>query len=147
MISSKQAVALYNYVRATFLDMQLVRFLIVGSCSFATNMTVLYFMHGVIGTPLIVADIIAAETSVLVGFTLHHHWTYKKYGSTPLLYRFLRFNLSTATGILISISVQLLIVHLLGINYLIGTIGGSFVALFWNYFANKHFIWAQIIED
>lgn len=137
----------YNYFRVLILDREVSRFLIVGGVVFSANQLFLYLLHGLIGLRLVFAQIIASELATVVSFVFHHHWTYRNYNSRPLLVRFLHFNLTALGGIIIANATSLVCVYVFGINYLIGFSFGAILAIFWNYFANKHFIWAQTIND
>lgn len=146
-ISTQSAIDIYDYFKVNFLDKQLVRFTIVGGIAFVTNAIILFIFHGLLSLNLLFSQIVAAEVSIVVSFTIHHHWTYKNYHSKPLYARFLHFNGSALGGIIISTSTLLLCVHILKIHYLFGLVIGAAFAMSWNYFANKYFIWVQTTED
>jgi putative flippase GtrA len=141
------SVELYNYLKVTFLDKQVIRFLIVGGAAFVVNGGFLYIIHGLLHVNLLASQIISSELAIGTSFSLHHHWTYKGYQDKPLYIRFLRFNATAFGGVAISTLTLILTVNILKINYLIGFVLGAFLALFWNYFANKYFIWAQLPTD
>lgn len=141
------AIEIYNYFKVNFLDKELIRFLTVGGVVFLSNQFFLFTFYGVLGLALIVAQIISSELATLISFTFHHHWTYQNYNSRPLYLRFLHFNLTALGGIIIANVTTLIGVKFFQINYLVGFSVGAIFATFWNYFANKHFIWAQTVDD
>jgi len=95
---------------------------------------------------LLLAQIVAAESAIFISFCLHHQWTYRNYRERPLFVRFLHFNGSAFGGQLIATLTLLFCVNVLGMNYLIGFSIGAILALAWNYFSNKYFIWSQATQ-
>jgi putative flippase GtrA len=141
--SSQFAVDIYDYLKVTFLDKLLVRFIIVGGVSFIVNGGLLFALHGLFKANLLLAQIIASEAAIAVGFSLHHHWTYRSYNQKPLYLRFLSFNLTALGGTTISTVTLLFFVHVLKIHYMISFVFGAAFAFSWSYFANKYLIWSQ----
>ncbi|CAN5402339.1 hypothetical protein BH10PAT3_BH10PAT3_3990 [soil metagenome] len=132
---------LYARLDAWILHKQPVRFAIVGGIAFTVNILLLFLIHGVLNAYLLVAQVIAAEGTIVTSFLLHHHWTYKNYSEKSWRIRFFHFNSSSLGGTLIANGTLLICVHIFKINYLYGFSVGAVLALTWNYFANKRFIW------
>jgi len=122
---------------------QVGRFLVVGSGAFLVNVVLLYLFHGVMGIPILPAQILGAEGTIIFSFYLHHYWTYRQYSEKPLWLRFIEFNGSALGGSLISTLSVLICTQLLHVHYLAGLSIGAVLATSWNYFSNQYFIWTK----
>ena len=123
------------------------RFAAVGTTGFVVNASMLAFLHSVLGVGLIPAQVLAAETAIITNFMLHHRWTYSDYRAERLLKRFLKFNASSATGALITLTVFAVAAEGFGVFYLAALVVGAATAMLWNFMMNKLVIWPWIDPD
>jgi putative flippase GtrA len=112
----------------------------VGSLGFLVNSLCLTLLFGRLHLPVLVAQVASAEIALCCNFVLHDRWTYKGSKTKGLLKRFVIFQGSTWAGLLITTTVVVVSVDLLGLNYLLGLILGSALAMMWNYLWTKHII-------
>jgi putative flippase GtrA len=133
----------YSWAHNFLLHTQLGRFLVVGGGAFIVNAMLLGFFFSVMGLPILTAQLLGAEGTIMFSFVLHHHWTYRGYKKKSLLLRFLEFNVTALTGAGISTASVLLCVQILHWHYLIGLGIGALLAMSWNYFSNLYFVWAK----
>lgn len=134
---------LYSRAHRLLLHTQLGRFLVVGGSAFTVNAILLSFFYALLGLPILAAQIISAEGTIVFSFVLHHHWTYRNYRKKPLVVRFFEFNMSALGGSVISTVSVIVCVQLLHLHYLVGLSIGAALAMSWNYFANLYFIWSR----
>ena len=111
-----------------------IRFIIVGGSGFIINTIILTLLYRVGHLPLVVSQLIGAETALISNFTLHNIWTYKNsLGNSSWLRKLIIFHGSSWSGILITTSILLALVNYLHINYLIGLVVASAITMLWNY--------------
>lgn len=122
---------------------ELGRFLVVGAGGFLVNFASLWFWHGLMTLPLLVAQTIAAETAILFNFSLHHHWTYRGYRQASFGFRLLKFHGSAWIGAAITTATLTGLVYFLHLHYLAALAVGGLVAMVWNYLLNKIAIWPR----
>ncbi len=118
-----------------------VKFLAVGALGFVINFVLLYLLHSKLRLNLLISQLIAAEAAVLSNFFWHDHWTYKNRQKNSFGKRLTQFHASAWIGSGIATVVLLIAVDIFKINYLIGLVIGSGIALIWNYIWTNFVIW------
>ena len=122
------------------LQLDFVRFAIVGSLGFVVNSLCLTLLFGRLHIPVLLAQLTSAEIALCCNFVLHDCWTYQGRKARRLLKRFVIFQGSTWIGLLITTTVVVVSVSVLDIYYLLGLIFGSALAMVWNYLWTKHIV-------
>ena len=147
-----------------------IKFLIVGTLSYLLNASILGLLYRgqiysftILSKPLLVtiptldsapkllfltvdrllvSSVISIELSIIFNFILHENWTFKSRSHEGLIiFRFLKFNLTSIGSPLIQLTTILLFAHVLHLHEQIGLAVGVVVGLFFNYFVNILWIW------
>lgn len=130
------------------LEVDFVRFCIVGASGFIINSILLTLLYRVAHWPLFIAQLIGGEIALFSNFMLHHNWTYrsKKVKKTiPEL--LLQFHLTSWAAIIGSAALVSGGVKYLHVGYLIALVISSVIALGWNFIWSKYVIWKHHHEE
>lgn len=125
------------------LEIDTIRFAIVGGLGFMINLTMLYAVHGLFGLSIGISQIIGAETAILSNFYWHSRWTYKEAAEKPLPTRLLQFHASAWVGSGITSVVVIALVKQFHVFYPASLVIGSLCGLLWNYLWTKHIIFRK----
>lgn len=119
-----------------------VRFGIVGAIGFLINAFFLRVLHGSFELAIIPATLISSEAGLLSNFVFHEKWTYKhlNHQSKSVWRKLLHFHMSSWTGIVIITVIETVCVKAFNIDYLISLVIASGIAMFWNFFWTRYFI-------
>lgn len=117
-----------------------VRFLIVGSVGFVVNYVALAVLYDLLNMPIIVAQIIGAESAVLTSFAGNYLWTFSGHQNNPMWKKMIRFHISALTGLAINSTTVVLLVQFTGLHYGLALVIGSVTGLVWNYSLYKRFV-------
>ncbi len=91
---------------------------------------------------LFISSLISIELSIIFNFIFHENWTFKyRLHQGPIIFRFLKFNLTSIASPLIQLLSILMFARLLDLHEQIGLAVGVVIGLFFNYFANIIWIW------
>jgi putative flippase GtrA len=96
-----------------------------------------------------VAGVIATEFAICSNFLFNEIWTfYNKANTLQTIHsRFIKFNIISVGGLIISVSILMFLTYL-GVYYLLANLIGIFVAFLWNYKINRRFTWTdRMIDD
>lgn len=124
-----------------------VKFLSTGFVAFLFSELVIYIGVTVAGTANIIPiDVIAAASSIAVGFFLNDAWTTKNAGFHPkgagkTALRLIVYEGVYAIGNVIAISIQLFLLYTYNVNPLIGNFAGAIVATPFNYLVTMKVVW------
>jgi putative flippase GtrA len=137
-----------DYTRAGIarvLEIDFVRFSIVGGTGFVINFIVLTFLNRVLGLPTIFAQLIGAEVALFSNFLLHNHWTYKKRkvqkSFKNLLIQFHATSWPAIVGSSLMVSGGEKFLHL---NSLWALGLSSIIVLIWNFTWSKYVVWRDV---
>ncbi len=130
-----------NYIKTFVLRKSLYRFVIVGAMGFCVNAAILWFLYKHLGWGLFVSQIIAGEIAIIGNFFWHNFWTYDDAVNDAVLKRFVEFQASSLSGMAITTLLLIVFTNSLGLNYLAALAGAGALAMFWNYFWSRVFIW------
>jgi dolichol-phosphate mannosyltransferase len=136
----------YTWARVQrMLKVDFIRFCIVGGTGFAINLVILTLLHKVLGLPVFVSQLIAAEVALFSNFMLHQHWTYKSHKVDKSIKKLLiQFHASTWPAIVGSTFMVTAGEKLLHLNDLMALIVSSVIALLWNFAWSKYVIWRDV---
>lgn len=126
------------------LEIDTVRFVIVGGLGFFINLTVLFVAHDLFGLSITISQIMGAEIAILSNFYLHSIWTYKGAAEKPLLARLTQFHASAWIGSGITSLILIVLVKQLHVFYLFALVAGSAGGMVWNYLWTKYIIFKKI---
>jgi len=143
----KETERIYFYAIKTgrkLLKIDFVRFSMVGAIGFLVNLGMLFVLFDIANLPIWASQLIGAETALISNFALHHFWTFKDQSAGKRKRILLaQFHLSFWSGALINTLIVVLAVSVFHLHYFFGLVGGSAIALFWNFFWTKFYIWKQ----
>lgn len=115
------------------------RFGIVGAMGVVVNSAALFFTHGLLGLPLMVASPLAVEVAIIHNFVWNEHWTFGARNFS--LARLGKFNLTSLGGLLITSGVLYLLVVYAGLHYLVANLIGIGTATAWNFALSLLWTW------
>ena len=119
-----------------------IRFGLVGAAGVVVNTALLYLGAAVARLPAVLAAGLATELTILGNFALNDRWTFCDVRAhRSRLHRLAAYNGIALGGMVISLGMFVLLMHLLRINYLLANLGGIAVATLWNYAVNARFTW------
>lgn len=124
-----------------------IKFLCTGFVAFLFSELVIYIGTSLFTTSVIVQiDLVAAVTSIALGFYLNDLWTTRHAGFHPRGVRINLFRLALYEGVyalgnVISYSIQLLLFYYLQVNPLLGNLVGAVVATPVNYVVAMKLVW------
>ncbi len=124
------------------LKLDFIRFGIVGSIGFVVSEGFLFILSGKLGLIHFWALLLSNEAGLISNFIFHETWTYKHadHHHKSVWKKFGHFHLSSWSGIAIIVGIGLLGTKVFGINIYLSQAIGSAVAMFWNFFWTKYFI-------
>ncbi len=120
----------------------LFRFMAVGGIGVFINEGILIAVHGYLGFPLLVGNILAFESALVCQFQVNDRWTFKSASHVlPGWKRFLSYQCMSLGSLVINFSVLYSLSSYAGIDYRIANIIGIFIAFGWNFWMNYHVTW------
>lgn len=91
---------------------------------------------------LFISSVISIEASIIFNFIFHENWTFKSRSHEgPVIFRFLKFNLTSLGSPLIQLASILIFAHGFGLHEQIGLAVGVVIGLSFNYTLNLLWIW------
>ena len=120
-----------------------IRFIVIGGIGFVINYLMLTILFSILRLPILVAQVISAETALLITFLGNNFWTFTHHGDKPLYLKLVKFHLSAIGGLIINSSIVVVLVHYSHVYYGISLIIGSIAGLVWNYTLYKKFVFKQ----
>lgn len=122
---------------------KIINFGIVGLIGVAVNMVCLSIFKEVFSVPLIFASFLAIEISIITNFIMNDRWTFHGLKcEKSFLHRMFSYNSICVGSMLINIA-TLMVLTLIGVNYLIGNAIGIGVGYIWNFLMNRKITWAE----
>ncbi|KXB03763.1 hypothetical protein AKJ35_00400 [candidate division MSBL1 archaeon SCGC-AAA833F18] len=137
----------YKLVDEKLETKRFLKFCMVGLSGVGVNLGLLWILTDHFGIYYLVSAVFSVETSILTNFTLNELWTFSdrvtNRSTRPLLGRLTKFNLISAGGLVINITILWAFTEFLGFYYLISALFGIAGATLWNYFANASVTWKK----
>ncbi len=135
-------VVLQELLMDKILAVDFVRFCMVGGLGFLINFCLLTLFYKILGFPLFISQLVAAEISLFNNFLFHHRWTYKNKKVTKTTKNLLvQFHVTSWMAIVGSATIVSVLVNHAGLHYIVALVVSSAVALAWNYMWTKFVIW------
>jgi putative flippase GtrA len=116
-----------------------VRFMLVGGSGVLVNSATLFVLYQVLGLPLICASAVAVEIAIASNFVWNDRWTFKRSGHA--FSRFVKFNLVSLGGLVVTTGTAWLLVQRAEMNYLVANLAGISLAALCNFVANLMWTW------
>jgi len=119
------------------------KYALVGLSGVVINEFFLFFFTEIAGFFFIVSSLIAIEISIISNFTWNEKWTFKDRVDSHRTFpkRLVKFNIVSAVGIILNVSVLYLVTTTFGFYYLISNLFGILAAMLWNYLVNFYWTW------
>jgi dolichol-phosphate mannosyltransferase len=118
-----------------------VRFGLVGLGGTGVNLAALYLFHGLLGWPTLSSVLLASELAILQNFLWNNRWTFGRRDAS--LGRLARFNLSSLSGLLISVVTTSILVTG-GVPYLLADLVGVADGAVCNFAASTLWTWKDV---
>ena len=131
------------------LEIDFIRFCIVGGTGFVINLVILTVLTKSFGISTFISQLIGAEIALFCNFMLHHHWTYKRHKVQKtfrnLLIQFHATTWPAIVGSSLMVSGGERFLHL---SNLWALAVSSVIALIWNFMWSKYVVWRDVsIKD
>jgi dolichol-phosphate mannosyltransferase len=117
----------------------LSRFLLVGGSGVLVNSFALFVLYQLAGLPFVIASVLAVELAITNNFIWNDRWTFGR--TRRSAWRFLKFNLVSLVGLVLTASTDWLLIQRTGMNYLMANLVGIALATICNFLANAHWTW------
>lgn len=125
-----------------------VRFCVVGGTGFLINLGLLILFRQVVGMPIFLAQLLAAEVALFSNFMLHHRWTYKAHKvEKTMLTLLLQFHATTWPAIIGSALMVTAGETIFNLTNLEALVVSSAVALMWNFSWSKYVVWRDTSRE
>jgi len=118
-------------------------FTLVGVLGYGVQTAVLWLLVGRLGMAVVPATLVATEAAVLHNFFWHLGWTWadRPAGARAVAGRLVRFNLSNGGFSLVGgAAIMALLVHALGVHYLLANLATVLVVSVANFLASDRFV-------
>lgn len=119
---------------------RVVRFGAVGLTGVAINLLIVQLLYGQLHWAAFLASAIAVEVSVVNNFFWNNRWTFAQTTISPI--RFVRFNLASLGGLVITSVVFAALVQWLAVHYILADLIAIGAATSWNFAASVFWTWA-----
>jgi putative flippase GtrA len=119
---------------------EIIRFLFIGGIGFIVNFLMLTVLYHLLKMPIVIADTISAEVSLVVTFFGYNFWAFTGHHHISKRNKFLKFQISAGVGIILNISTVSILVRYAHLFYGLSLVFGTIVGLTWNYTLNKKVI-------
>ncbi len=117
------------------------KYLVVGGTGAAVNSVGLVLLHQLLALPLVLASALAVEISIASNYFLNDRWTFGR--RWPSWRRFLKFNLVSCGGLVITTVTLWALVTDLRSPYLLANLFGIVLATAWNFAINLLWTWRR----
>ncbi len=127
------------------LEVDFIRFCMVGGTGFIINMIFLLLFRRYLGMDVFYAQLISAEIALFCNFIIHNRWTYKKHNVNKSISKLIiQFHATSWPAILGSAAMVTFFVDIMKFTNIIALIISSVVALLWNFTWSKYVVWRDL---
>lgn len=124
-----------------------IRFLVVGGIGFLVNYAMLALIYDFLGAPILVAQIIGAETALLATFVGNNFWAFIGHHHISVRKKLVKFHASAFAGLAINSTFVVVLVHFAHLYYGLALVVGSAAGLVWNYTMYKRYVFVTQHKD
>jgi putative flippase GtrA len=121
---------------------KLAKFLLVGALGVLVNSLALFVLHQLLRLPLIISSLLAVELAIVNNFIWNDRWTFSRKQTS--VRRFLKFNVISLGGLVITTGTLWVLATHLSIPYLIANLVGIGLATCWNYRMSLLWAWSRM---
>lgn len=112
----------------------------MGGIGFLVNYGMLALIYDFLGAPILVSQIIGAETALLATFAGNNFWAFIGHHHIPIRNKIVKFHASAFAGLAINSTIVVVLVHYAHFYYGLALVIGSMAGLVWNYTLYKRFV-------
>lgn len=120
-----------------------MRFACIGGVGFIVNYLVLAILYSWLKVPILISQIIGAETALLTTFTGNNFWAFTHHHHIPLRKKLLKYHGTNGAGILITSTTVILLVHFTSMYYGLALVIAACIGMIWNYTFNKKVVFRR----
>lgn len=117
--------------------------MVVGGIGFFVNYGMLALIYDLLGAPILVAQIIGAETALLATFAGNNFWAFVGHHHISIKKKLAKFHASALAGLAVNSFCVVVLVHYAHLYYGLALVVGSAAGLIWNYTAYKRYVFAS----
>ncbi len=100
----------------------------------------LALVYDFIGAPILLAQILGAETALLTTFLGNNFWAFIGHHHISIKNKLIKFHISALAGLFINSFCVVVLVHYAHLYYGLALVIGSTAGLIWNYTLYKRFV-------
>ena len=127
------------------LQIDFVRFCLVGVLGFLINLVLLKLTHDVWGWPIFIAQLVSSEIALFHNFLWHHKWTYRQHNvKKSAIKLILEFHATSWVAILGTSLLMSVMVDNFHLHYIYALVIASAIALLWNFAWTKFYVWRHV---
>jgi putative flippase GtrA len=126
--------------KSKLLDIDFIRFSIVGVVGFIVTALILGLLKGALKINIALATLVASEVGLISNFIFHQNWTYKYHSHKSIKKKLLHFHMSSWSGVAIITIIETISVKVFKIEYIVALAIAAIITMFWNFFWTKYFI-------
>ena len=116
-----------------------IRFMTVGGSGLLVNSATLFVLYQQLGLPFVWASAVSVELAIANNFIWNDGWTFRR--RTRSISRFVRFNLISLGGLIITSGTAWLLIQRTEVNYLVANLVGASLAAMCSFAANLTWTW------
>ena len=113
--------------------------MVVGCSGVVVNSVTLFVLYQFLGLPLVMASTLSVELAIANNFVWNDRWTFHAVQSP--LSRFVKFNLVSLAGLVLTTATAWLLVQQADVNYLLANLAGIALAAVCNFVVNFTWTW------
>lgn len=102
----------------------------------------LALLYDLLGAPILVSQILGAETALLSTFVGNNFWAFIGHHHIPIRKKLIKFHMSAFAGLAINSTCVVVLVHFAHLYYGLALVIGSIAGLTWNYTMYKRYVFA-----
>ena len=122
---------------------QFSKFSIIGFFNTFLDYSVYVLFTRVFGLYFIAANIIAISVAMIYSFIFNKYWTFRNY-DRQLRSQSIKFFMVNIVYFLLNNSIVYLLVEIFEVYDLLAKVGAIIISLFWNFFANKLWVFKPL---
>jgi putative flippase GtrA len=114
-----------------------VRFAFVGGIGFVVNFLMLAVLYDILGLPILLSQLIGAETALLATFIGNNFWAFEGHHHISIKRKLIQFHVTAGFGVLITTTFVVGLVKYGHVYYGLALVVGALAGMVWNYTMNR----------
>ena len=123
------------------------RFAVVGFSGFVANYFMLLLFFDILSLPILLSQLIGAELALLTTFAGNNFWAFRDHHHIPIRIKLMKYHVTSGSGILITSSMVVLLVHFAHFYYVVALVFAACVGMVWNFLFNSKVIFKKQKKD